>query len=166
VDLEDYNNIYRNTVNMTSRGDGVFGSVYHIEHHLHPGMRWHDLGETALRRERFHVEQESVQFWMQGWYGFSFVQAIWLRRYDILASWCLRAGDYSRPADELEELIKRRLRPLIEIRHSTTYRLFDDWLGRQVAAHFIGNTPASPNDDEQMAMRREIKHRQKMLGQL
>jgi fatty acid desaturase len=164
VDLDDFENIYRNTVNMTSRNGEIYGGIYHIEHHLNPGMRWHDLAKRARELEPLHLKNEGLQFWKQDWFGFHFVQAIWLRRYDFVASWCLRAGDYARPVSEVEELIRRRLMPLFQVPHGPTYQWVDEQLGRFVAINLIDGTLSEPTDAEKKAMMVEKAARKFQMG--
>jgi len=163
IDMDEPENIYKNTTNAyLADGHGAFGSALHVEHHINPGSHWSDLQMRARANENQHVAFEAVELWGFGWFGNYFLAAVWMKRFDLIASYCVRIGSYGAEPGDLAATIERRTRPWGGHGRRGFARRIDEIMGRFVAGYLIGALRGT--SEQQLAqIHREVASREVMV---
>lgn len=132
VDMDDPNNIFRNTITVGSGVDehGSFGLIFHIEHHLHPQRHWSHYAADARANAARYRDEGSITLNLG---RTSFLGSLWRRRFDDLAACVVDGGDRA----EVARMLEARTRPLMRRPRTRLGRAIDDALGRIVAVTLL-----------------------------
>ncbi|WP_349956539.1 fatty acid desaturase [Rhizobium sp. ZPR3] len=139
VDTKDPNNIYTNTINIDEQTGMGFG--WHVEHHLRPGTHWFNQTEKARQDISIYDSNGVITYVPTPELQHLFLQAMWRRRFDLLAERCLPTD--SRQKAALADLIEGRTYPLVPLSQPSWYRNFDFFLGRIASRALPGSFPIS-----------------------
>ncbi|NSZ87682.1 fatty acid desaturase (plasmid) [Agrobacterium tumefaciens] len=140
VDTKDPNNIYTNTINIDEQTGMGFG--WHVEHHLRPGTHWFNQTEQARQDTSIYGDNGVITYIPTPELQHLFLQAMWRRRFDLLAERCLPTDNHQH--GNLASLIETRTYPLVRSNQSRWYRNFDLLLGRIASRVLPGSFPTSP----------------------
>lgn len=140
VDTKDPNNIYTNTINIDEQTGMGFG--WHVEHHLRPGTHWFNQTAQARQDTSIYGSNGVITYIPTPELQHLFLQAMWRRRFDLLAERCLPTDNHQHGT--LASLIETRTYPLVPSNQPSWYRNFDLLLGRIASGALPGSFPTSP----------------------
>jgi hypothetical protein len=123
VDLDDTENVYKNSVNsVMNDGRLAIGSL-HLRHHLKGGEHW--TRQFAMTEEdRKNCERHHAVLFLP-FQANVLLKAFWTRRFDVIAQRMVRFDEQAGSADDAIALIRARTRPLISKPRSENYRRLD-----------------------------------------
>ncbi len=138
VDIQDPDNIFRNSINILGTSDHArFSDELHIEHHISPSKHWSELSKDALaNRPRYEVE-DSILFKPVRRLGAVCLKALWTRRFSDISKLCVPSNNKQQDDAYLTALIECRAAPLVTQEHSKLYSFLDKSFGDVVARYLL-----------------------------
>lgn len=135
VDMIDPDNVYTNTINVAAGANGIH--AWHVEHHVKPNDHWSHMWRGAEQDQPNYRQHGTIVFRAHPRLRQLYLRAMWLRRFDLLATMCIPTCEAQRDAVALARLLEERTRPLQEVSHGPRYARFDAWLGRIAAKYLL-----------------------------
>lgn len=127
VDLDDTENVYKNSVNSVMGNDRLAVGSLHLRHHLKGGEHW--TKQFAMSEEDKEICARNGAVLFHPFPPNFLLKALWTRRFELIADRMVRLEEPGRTPEEAIALVQARTRPLIDRPRSEMYRQLDREFG-------------------------------------